>query len=466
MKQILRSPFFYAQIALVVLWLISVNLLPGVDFAAFFYLLAIWLVTLFVAYKFHIANRSTLWALLAFMTVVSGCYLLNINFFFSHDGASPSNPCLINVDALRNWNRIIRPPGPMVDWATYPELMRIPSMVMNLDGLVAINALMTMLTLTICARLSRTLCGPSPIVSTLGVIVPGLVFNFLCSSSIFIKDAAVCFSFAAVALGLVQLREGRKHKFWIWLVFTSLALILLIWVRSRAAFLIFPLILLLAPWRKNLRFRELVPTAFLCLLVIIVSVIEMHLFEVAELTKESFEFAHTDIFHTTPRGSVLEELIATYPTFPLWKKIALLPFSMALQLFTPLPWTYMRHVDYGPALALAHMGFFWYIEAGIVIYFIFKNVFSAKTNRGLTLLTLYSVALYMAVAFMFCGSVSRYTLPCVPLIAPCVVYVLQNCHKEKSFKYWMFIYSVCVFVALAIGWYFYSLSPAGNDRFC
>jgi len=142
-------------------------------------------------------------------------------------------------------------------------------------------------------------------------------------------------------------------------------------------------------------------------------------------------------------------IIGDYYHYPEWKRLLLLPVTSGVQYVIPFPWLY----DYSDAsifTLLPRFRLMWYFVGGACLhYFLYITILHPKSNN-LGMWAWWPLTLFMAIAYITGGSVSRYALPLQPLFVVIALYVLLNVKQGKyrrSFGLWMIIY---VFVLLAI----------------
>lgn len=142
-------------------------------------------------------------------------------------------------------------------------------------------------------------------------------------------------------------------------------------------------------------------------------------------------------------------IIGDYYHYPEWKRILLLPVTAGVQYVIPFPWLY----DYSNATIftlLPRFRLMWYFVGGACLhYFLYITILHPKSNN-LGMWAWWPLALFMIIAFITGGSVSRYALPLQPLFVVIALYVLLNVKSgnyRRSFIIWMIIYA---FVLAAI----------------
>lgn len=137
-------------------------------------------------------------------------------------------------------------------------------------------------------------------------------------------------------------------------------------------------------------------------------------------------------------------IVGNYHSFPFWKKLLYLPITLVVQMFIPFPWNYERDIAFGYTEAYAHFAYPWYLFAGMVIYYVIYLLRQATPR--MRMFTLWALFCWAVPCVLFGGTVSRYGLPAVILMAPCVAEVLTNHLRDKRF----IRFSACYIAVLAI----------------
>ena len=142
-------------------------------------------------------------------------------------------------------------------------------------------------------------------------------------------------------------------------------------------------------------------------------------------------------------------IIGDYYHYPEWKRLLMLPVTAGVQYVIPFPWLY----DYSHATIftlLPRFRFMWYFVGGACLYyFLYITILHPKSDN-LGMWAWWPLVLFMIIAFITGGSVSRYALPLQPLFVVIALYVLLNVKNgdyRRSFTIWMIIYT---FVLVAV----------------
>ncbi|MDE6278050.1 MAG: hypothetical protein K2M06_08085 [Muribaculaceae bacterium] len=448
-------------------------LCPHAGVATALILAGVWVCVRVAAHCLGLCTKAEKRVLLCAMGLLGALLIVNLDFFMGHPGAHGGQPYLANFDASLNWGYILgileNGSVPPYNFSNYSWIMAPAAAVGGLRSVLAVNSLCVMLAICFCGRIARECCRvQGAAVSAAAMLMLTFAFNFISLGTVLLKDAVVAMAFSGAATALLILRQTDRSALrpMLW---AAAACLLSIWVRPRSGSMLVVLILIFVPWKdfaggkRWAVVRRFLPLALLCMAALVVENTLLTM-GITDLIKEDIQPNRALVFTSSPRGSTLAPLIDSYPTMPIWERILLLPFSMALQLLLPLPWTYLRHFDYGPTMMLSHLGYPLYLEAGAVLYFF---VFCLrKAPAKLALVSCAGMLFYIITAYTYGGTVSRYAQMLLPLLLPAGAWVLVNCRGKRSLRLWMCAYVLLLALALGAGMYLYNLNPGGNDIRC
>jgi len=145
-------------------------------------------------------------------------------------------------------------------------------------------------------------------------------------------------------------------------------------------------------------------------------------------------------------------IIGDYYHYPEWKRLLLLPVTSGVQYVIPFPWLY----DYSGASIselLPRMRFMWYFVGGACLhYFLYITILHPKSNN-LGMWAWWPLVVFMIIAYITGGSVSRYALPLQPLFVVIALFVLLHVklgQYRRSFTIWMIIYAFVLTAILVV----------------
>ncbi len=146
--------------------------------------------------------------------------------------------------------------------------------------------------------------------------------------------------------------------------------------------------------------------------------------------------------YTLTNGDFYHALIGDYMSKSIWFKILLLPISLALQYIIPFPWGFTRDISFGYSQIYPHFSVLWYIVGGLICYY-YIFISWRKEYRYMLAWGIWVLICYITPAFLFGGTVPRYALPFITIMAPLAVTVIFSLKDKQHlplFKKWAFIY--------------------------
>lgn len=149
-------------------------------------------------------------------------------------------------------------------------------------------------------------------------------------------------------------------------------------------------------------------------------------------------------------------LFGDYGGLPLWRKLLLLPVTAGVQFFVPFPWLWLDDLSFGPSFVYAHCGYPGYLFGATVIYFLGDSLIRLCRRRieplqgRLLCFAMWGVACWLVPCVMYGGTVSRYGLPALALMAPGVAFTLTNRLRNRGFLIWMALFVLVAAVVLVV----------------
>ncbi len=132
------------------------------------------------------------------------------------------------------------------------------------------------------------------------------------------------------------------------------------------------------------------------------------------------------------------DLLNYYFLYSFWHKILMLPLTMSVQFFIPLPWSYFDTQTFINSFGRFTYG--WYFVGGTSLFYFF--FLSWRKGEHLGIWPWWPAMAYAAIAYLVAGSVARYVAPILPLFVPIAVYVLCRVYegyRRKSFLWWWIV---------------------------
>ena len=142
-------------------------------------------------------------------------------------------------------------------------------------------------------------------------------------------------------------------------------------------------------------------------------------------------------------------MIDFYYLYSPWHRLLLLPLTMSVQFFIPLPWSYF---DTSSAInSFGRFTYGWYFVGGTALFYFF--FLSWRKGEHMGVWPWWPAIVYAAIAYLVAGSVARYVSPVLPLFVPIVVFVLCRVyegHRRKAFIWWWVALVLVIAVVLVL----------------
>lgn len=383
------------------------------------------------------------WFMLVVATLLGVGIILNAWYYTTALGGSPTQPVLINIDCYRWWNDALSHLPASGGEAAYTEFGLygyVLSAVLYVFGATVGTALLWSMTLTLSSLLmtgsiTLRLTGDRK-VTLLAMICTAAVCYWLTMGTLILKDSFVILAFLVGTYGL--LCKNRKL-----LVYVSLAAFMLMVSRANAIMMLLIGLGILSFGRRNYIYPAI--TAGICLILWYLPTAMSEWYAVSDILTSD---TRTMIRYDAPNQMALVNIIGDYRIIPFYKKILFLPLTAVVQFFIPFPWNFARDIPFGVTEAYAHVAYPWYAFGAVFIYYLLGQWRKYRT-------TLYRVAIWASVcwvipAYLFGGTVSRYGLPFVAIMAPAVALTIYNNRHSKRFYIYMAVFAVIVCAVLII----------------
>ena len=126
-------------------------------------------------------------------------------------------------------------------------------------------------------------------------------------------------------------------------------------------------------------------------------------------------------------------LVGHYASYPIWHKIAMLPFTAGVQFMIPFPFESVPEAFGMPMSGAYHrMSYLWYMAALPIFVFYVLHWWRKDVDRRISLMALASAVAYCVPAFVTGGVVSRYAFCFVPLMSVMGAYVMTRMATYKK----------------------------------
>ena len=438
----LYLPMVMVLLVWIVLGIFSI-LLPGLTWGNRGLMAVVTALAVFVP-SYTTFSSKTATVTMAVLSIMLGVgVILNAYCFTAYSGGTPTDPVLNNIDFYRWWNDAIYHIGDdegtkaTANFGFYGYILAgILRIFGKTVGTALIWSMLLMLTSVLVVGALTYKITQTRIQAALGMICFSSVCYMLSMGTFILKDAFVILAFAIAAYGL----NCRKFRF-LFLVLLSALMILM----SRRNFLL-PLILgigIISFRRGNRKFAVIG-----AIIIFIIWFVPQFYGYNAGLDQLVTTDVVMGVRFDSPQQMALYKIIGDYSQLSIIKKILLLPLTATVQFFIPFPWNFTRDFDGGFTMLYAHISYLWYIFGFIAMYFFVSRWRDFFNPIYLT--AIFGVICWLIPAFLFAGTISRYGLCAVALMAPAVAQILYNNLKSRKFYTWFATYAVVVCVVLLV----------------
>lgn len=408
-------------------------------------------------------NRAGRIALLVTWVFLAAGLTVNVWYFTTYSGGSVTAPILFNNDASLAWNEMtLRLEGATSTHERFARLgygifLAILSLggTPTIDGMLDFNLLAILVSIVLTGAATPDLAGYNDRGQRARACTTAMIFlastsYYIIGGTILIKDAMCCLLMAVTLFALTRLSTPSKG-------ITKVMPYALLLAVSAAAMLIRPNQMAFIGIATLFAFFFLphscrLPLGVFCVLVTgvyfwtLLANLSAAPFELGDATT-NFEVENLD--KECARLNAYESVNGDYPRASNLKKIMLLPFSLAVQFITPLPWAFARDAVFGPFVSWAHFSFPWYAIGGLLFFY---GIFCLRRSpRACASMFLFAVAAWILTAFNTGGTVSRYCLPWMPFLMPAAAWLLVSGRwRCKTFRIWYGSYSALLILGLVL----------------
>jgi len=461
--------FAYAQLGYILTVTITLLVLPGASFwPTLIALCGVWIAVALCNQATAARNSAGWWTLLTATTLLAIGAIANIHFFTTAQGATTSDPVLLNTDARANFDSAMFLLG-QGKAAHAPCAMGYPLFIAGIWRITGItvvapivaNMLMVLLTIiasgTIATRvLSREQCRRQPQwLQACAMIMTASICYLLNTGTIMIKDAGICLSMALAGLGLTSLRiqsATYKTSLRIWGAFAVGTAGVAIF-RLNYLLLLFIAVLIITPWRHenwNAMRRAAVMIGVIAISWLLTNWLLVDNWNHYTLGMHFPDDAMSGYFTSGQYTPHLyhDQMLGDYYHSPVWHRLLWLPINAALLYFIPFPWNFTAYLDFGYTYAFAKFSYPWYAVGGMIIYHILYM--GRRSSPAIMHLTLAALTLWLIPAYLTAGSVSRYILPLLTWLIPAAVAVADSQLSTRRFRIYALVYGITIAIVLIV----------------
>lgn len=376
---------------------------------------------------------------------------LNINYFTVASGGTLADPVFHNYDAMRDWAWAcnIAWGDPLPDYIYYfaPQGRAYAWLMLIFGRSIAVPLVFISLCYTATVIMTGAVTWrltASKRAATVAVAMCALMCYLLAHSAVLLKDCPVTLAWALMAWFMAAMCRNSRLGVADWAAIVMAAFLLMLFRPNGLLMFIVPFVLMLPAMPR--RRRVIIPA------LIVAAVALRYVSSSADIVK-SIAFTTmsddtTAMVLSNQYTAPLDRLTGNYTALPFYIKLLWLPVTVGLLFLLPFPWNFGRDMIFGPAEAVAHFGFFWYFAGLLVVFYLF----SRKRPAGIPLfwMTTAGVALYIFIAYVTGGRVSRYCLPLLPLLLPAAATTLSGSYRRPALWRWIGCSGACIAAALVL----------------
>lgn len=446
----------YLKLSCVALIGVILVLFPGASALPMLLMfLGVGLIVRFAYRRLCIPTTMGAGVLLAAWTMLAAGVAVNVWYFTTYSGGADYAPVLLNNDARTAWEQMqalqsgtVHPAGYRLRGFAQVLVALTCGGTPTISGLLVLNMLATLLTIVITGAISEKAAKGSGQYAMLAIAA---VSYFMASGAILVKDAMVCLTMAAWLF--VWLGGHRTGAF----ITMAACIVAAFFIRPH----LLPFMAVAAALLTLADFKRLLP--ILCISIAVIAAVYIYAshIETAQRIFWNSDETAIEIGSERVRLAAYNTVSAGYQWLPLWAKIVRLPFSLAVQFLTPLPWAFGRDIVFGPTQAWAHFAFPWYAAGGAFLFYLGFSF--RRSPLAIKLLAIFAALAWCATAFVSGGTISRYCLPWLPALVPAVAWLVKSRQWQRPiFRKWAIAYSALLIIGLIVVFHTLNVySPGG-----
>lgn len=431
-----------------------------------------YLVPRFAFMATHCWSRAGSWVLMAASLMIISFAVLNLWDWSVGSGSTLAAPCINSDDscyynwALHHYDGSC--PEPPMTFKGLPVTILLLWKVLGVSVVwpIALNVMMLLLSIVVtgatAVRIVGDRVGSSRGTIALIAMVMTSLLGFYVSQGIRVqKEAELYLGVMLMAYALARMTKKQADgKTWKDIVaFTAGALILAFFRSNMLYFMAIGIgVMLIGNWREHWRYG-------MTLLAVCVAAFTLGFYCSSYTMLQQMNIvtgggSMNDVFMQTPSQSSYRSIIGNYFSYPVWKRVLMLPVTAAVQYVIPFPWVYEFHPQVDSWLPRVRI--MWYVVGGMVLYYYL--FIGWRKGRGVGAWGLLPAVCYLGVCYIVGGSVSRYVLPFQPMFVVLATFVLCKLRDglwRHSFRGWMVGYTIVLIAVLLLC---YNLQLAYLDR--
>lgn len=380
------------------------------------------------------------------MTLMAVGIVANVHYFTVACGHTDANPLLLNPDAARNWRDAMYFMGvsdadisgthTLYGWILAAVMKPFgPSITIALSLGYACGTVTLLLTAAMAKRLTS-----NAVMATAAMIATACVCYLMASATVLVKDIWVVTATAVAGYGLCQWRRTS-------VAFVTVGCIMLALARNNFIFAVVGGVIITASGVSCAEMRRQLPARVLTLVLAtgiwaLMSQTEFTPDAAAQIVGAS-DFEE----YRAPNQEAFYRIVGDGLNESWTRKLLLAPVLIITQFLIPLPWNFLRDTVFGPTQAYAHFAYPWYFFGAVLLFYLFGRT-RRVCQRRMFVFTLWGVFVWLIPCFTAMGTVSRYALPAVPLMAPAVGATALVCYRKRRFLTWLAAFAIILAVTL------------------
>ena len=405
--------------------------------------------------------RKCSWLLLCVSAMIITFAVINLWDWSIGSGATLQAPRLLSDDSgYYHWAQHYYDgscPEPSMTFKGLPVTILLLWKVLGMSVVwpIALNVMMLLLSIVLTGATAVRVVGNrvrsnSGVIAFMAMLMTSLLCFFVSQGIRVQKEAGLYLGVTLMGYSLARMAETQMSR-QVWkdvLTFTAGAFILAFYRSNMLYFMTAGVaVMLVGNWRCHWRFGTLL--LLVCVVAFTVGFYCSSYTMLQQMNIATGGGRMSDVFMHGPAQSPYKTIIGDYFSYPVWKRLLLLPVTSAVQYVIPFPWVYhfQSQIDgWLPRIRIA-----WYVVGGIVLYYYL--FIGWRKNRGVGSWGLLPAVCSLGVCYIVGGSVSRYVLPFQPLFVVIATFVcckLRDGLWRHSFRGWMVGYTVVLAAVLLL----------------
>ena len=318
----------------------------------------------------------------------------------------------------------------------------------------AMNQMCTLTSVVLTGMTTRRVLAGRVSRSPEGLVLGGMLLMlllpyYLMSGICILKEGILFLSVAMAGYSLASMvtNDENRHHLWRDIALFVVACLLMTFVRTTFLYVLLlgVVVMTLPHWRRDWMLALFMLAVFFTALMV-GDHYSSYSFGRHALIVQGGE-AMQECYVISDSQRFYNELLDNYFLYSPMHRIAMLPFTMAVQFIIPFPWTFYEAHTFVNMVSRLTWG--WYLVGGIAMFYYLFLSWRRRHNMGSW--AWWPALSFAAIAYIMAGSVARYVLPIEPLFVPVAVFVLCRVYEgryRKSFLAWATAFVIVLAAAL------------------